>query len=208
MAVHNGFMLGLSSVAISAGCFAQTGAITVTQSDPTGIVLPGETIRVTVTRSWSISQPPIFLARLAGDAVTTPSGGVISGLSSPYVPSPPFATVTPGVIVGGGVLGMDIEFPLHPVGVAPGAITSQWGAASVEVMSFDWTAPSVGSPTAFDFGWHADPAHPLLEVWSAVLPTPFAIPTNYVGTSVLVVPAPAASGVLLLAGLAAGRRRR
>lgn len=186
---------------------AQTATVDVSHNDPDGIVSPGESVRITVwhTRSGSI------LAGIGGDVVASGDLGAAANLTTDLFPGSSVQTAYPGTLgtpVGGSVRGVQFEFTSHPAFVAmvsPAYINS----SGIEVLSYDWTAPSVAQPTTIDFDWSPSAAFP--DVYAIVPPFNELhwafLPTTYTGTSLIVLPSPATLGVLGL-GFFVPRRRR
>ncbi|MEZ6235144.1 MAG: hypothetical protein R3B68_13230 [Phycisphaerales bacterium] len=150
----------------------------------------------------------LYLHHIEGDLRTTPNAGTISGFASPYVPAVTPWTGQAGTISGAVISGFAVEFANHPVFYG-GTLPGQWGTVNYEVFSFDWTVPQVATPTAFDLNWLSAPAYPEITVYELLSPPPFALPTTYTGTSILVVPSPAPAALIggVLA-MAARRSRR
>lgn len=186
---------------------AQTARIDLTHDDSDGIMLPGEITRVSAFHSrdnqggsWT------YLDHVSGDLMVSPNSGGSSGYASPYVPSLGTWTESPGSFVGASLIGYDVKFlaPFWAVGwVAP-----QWGSLTMELLSFNWMAPTVTQPTQFSFDWHANPLFPQIIVQSGLSLTPFPVPTTYTSTTILVLPTPAAWLAFAPVGAWAVRRRR
>lgn len=192
---------------------AQSAVVLTTHNNSNGVMSPGESLRITVhqarrTPPGSLSN---FLALIAGDATVIPNIGAASGLSSPFFPHPNYCITSLGTVQGGSAVGFSANFPVAP-GFFSGSYPFQWFTPDIDVLAFDWTAPSVQVPTVVTFGWLADAAHPDIEIYDPMQagPVGFAAPihTTYTSTTILVLPAPAAWLALAPLGPWACRRRR
>ena len=191
------------TVCVAAGAFAQSAVIEVVHDDPDGVVLPGETVRVTVLASFSGA---LMLAGLSGDAINSGVEGEASSLSSWY---PRGALVNWGTPIGGSVYGLEIA-TTPPVFGGCGIIWPHCGwNTDVHMLEFDWQAPDVAAPSHANFDFVVSPTLPGLLVYASMnSPTWTVLPTTYIGTSLTVLPAPGSASLLAALGLFAARRRR
>ncbi|MCB9840679.1 MAG: hypothetical protein H6809_03395 [Phycisphaeraceae bacterium] len=197
-----------AAVGGASACFAQTAAIGVTHGQPSGMVEPGQSIRVSATLSRE-NQPgqTTWLQHVAGGVRPQPDTGTPSGFSSPFDPGNSLWSLAPGTPSGGGMAGFEVTFNVHPVGIIQHP--QIWDQSPVELFSFDWEAPAVATPTVFEFAWEPDQTQPLVGVWVLSSGTPLQIPTTYTGTSILVVPAPGFGSIAIgIIGVACRRRSR
>ena len=186
---------------------AQTATLAVSHDDPDGIVLPGETVRIT---TWHTRSGSSILAGIGGDIVASGDLGQAANFGS-YLQPPSSHPTYPsswGTPAGGSVLGIQFEFVSHPMFVF--VVQPIYGQSSgVEILSYDWTAPSVAQSTTVDFDWVPSAAFP--DVYAIVPPYNGLhwayLPTTYTGTSLIVLPTPATLGVVGL-GVLVPRRRR
>jgi len=181
---------------LASAAWAQSATVTVTHTHATGLVQPGETIRIKVVLTWT----GVFaLHHIAGEAVASPDLGMAA---SPWAYGGPSPFVNPGSPAAGSIRGVDIQSP--PPGFLGGP--SPYFASPLYFLRYDWTAPAQLGQV--DFTWIARPDLPnplFYEQFISV--TPISVPTAYFGTSITVIPAPpSASAVAGL--LAMGRRRR
>lgn len=183
---------------------AQSATIEVVHDDPDGVVLPGQTVRISVLASFTGGG---MLGGLSGDTVNSGAQGIASGISSWY---PSGGLVNLGVPVGGSVY--DTQIAVVPGYFGPCGFLlpyCSWNSG-VHVLEFDWQAGPVEAPTLASFNFLASPTLPGLVVF----PTPFltpnwvVLPTDFSGTSLLVVPGPGAPCMLLVGMALIGRRRR
>lgn len=182
--------------AVASSAVAQTATIAVTHDDPDGVILPGETVRITMRISWT---PAVQLAGFAGDLRADPVGpgapGTISNRFSRFLPS---ALTINGSVVADDILGIDIAS-------TPGFFTPMvwppWGSyTGFDAFAHDWTAPS--SPGNYRFGFSPRDDRPnvrLYPSWSS--PAWIEAPTTYLWASLTVIPGPG-SPVVVLLGLA------
>jgi len=198
------------SAAVSASCPGQSAVVRLDHDDPDGIVMPGETVGLTLSTSWQ-SAPPIYalsLHRIEGDILASPNAGTATNhLVPPVLGNYPGSSLNPGTPSNGSIVGIALDqggltwygfgqFPPFP-----------WGnSTGITLLTFDWTAPS--TPGEIQFGWVASSSLPLPEM--AWLPAPILrpIPTTYLGASLTVIPAPSIAAALLAAGLVLCPRRR
>lgn len=172
-------------------------------SDPDGIVLPGETVSVRASVTWSSA---IQFAGLHGDARATNDLGVASSIGSALGgPLPPLWVF--GVPAGGSVVGFDVATtPAFFQGSPSWYLFQNTG---FDVLKFDWTAPTVAVPTVVRFDFVAASIAPNVRLYPSTNSPAFVdAQTTYIGTSILVLPAPGGVLVLAAAGLASARRRR
>lgn len=195
---------GFAIAAPTPALFASTATLTVGHDDPDGIVLPGETVRITATLAWTGQSG---FGYFAGSVRATDDAGTASNPSFPYsFVQLPATVVQPGTPSGGSILDVDIQSgdvspwfgspPLSPWGLQGGLIQTQ----------YDWTAPVSAGEVEFD--WISDPGTPLPVVFRYFSGSSLAMPTTYLGTSLTVVPAPGSAFLLGVAGLSGPRRRR
>lgn len=187
----------LATACLIGTAHAQTATLIVSHDHPTGLVQPGESVRITASVTWSGAYQ---LARVAGDALAQPDVG-IAGAGSGNVGAGPLVHF--GTPVGGSVHGVDVGsgppagFFLYPL----------FYEQPVPFLMYDWTAP--GSPGVVRFDWRPSSTMPEVQVYlsiTSVASTP--VPTTYLGTSITVIPAPASAAALFLAGAIVSRRRR
>jgi hypothetical protein len=180
---------------------AQTATVTVTHNDPDGLVDPGQMVEIQV--SITTSDLRLFHQAL-GDVRASPNVGTASNNRFGHTnPSVTLLTVMdPGVVDGAGLTGVVVQSGFTPFFGQP--FPPPWATvAPIELVlvKFDWIAPP--TPVAVSFDWHSAGGDPVY--WVGV--TTVALPTTYIGTSLMVVPAPA-SALLLAAGLWTTRRKR
>ena len=186
--------IGLASLAAPA--LAQSAIVTATHDHPTGLVQPGETVRLSIHATWTSAYK---LGRVVGDVLATPDVGVASNNSGGVGQGPLIHYGTPvlgsvrGVDVGSGpeLFGPHIPFINQPV----------------IFLQYDWTAPQTLG--VVDFRWAPHPEFPDVQFYltqSAINIVP--LPTTYIGTSLTVVPAPGGAAVAMAAGVLAWTRRR
>ncbi|MCA9287035.1 MAG: hypothetical protein KDA05_00535 [Phycisphaerales bacterium] len=184
-------------------CFAQSATVRVSHDQMGGTVMPGETIRITANIAW---EGAAQWAGLKGEFLAVGDAGAASNVGSPIHPS---VTVTLGFPDGGSVKGFDVaSTPAYFTGgIVPPLPWSLSATGSNEFLWYDWTAPSVSSPTTISFDFVAHPIAPNVRLYpTSASPAFIEAPTTYIGTSILVVPAPA--GLALLGVGAIGARRR
>lgn len=111
--------------------------------------------------------------------------------------------------MGGSVLNVSHEFHSHPF-FTPWIHPAYIARANVEVLTFDWTAPTVSTPTTINFDWIPSAHYP--EVYAIIPPYGgfhwASLPTSYTGTSIIVLPTSPAAAIAIPLALLAGRRRR
>ncbi len=165
---------------------AQSATVTVSHNDPDGIVFPGQVLTVRLDAAWTGPAPQ---AGLTGDLLPSTPVGVSSNL---FTVLPPGPSVTLGTLGQGGVVGFDARFPANPGGA---------------ILAFDYTVPANHlGPITFSFNPLA--TSPNLRLYPAVGGPNFVlVQTSFAPASVTVIPAPAALCTLILAPLAATRRR-
>lgn len=197
----------LVAAASVAPALAQTAAVAVSHDDPDGVVAPGETVRIT---AWHTRSSESTLAGIGGDLLALGDLGVATNPMSALRPLASGSTYqfSLGAPSGGSVRGISFEFLSHPNFVPSVLLPYQsWGG--VELYSFDWTAPSVSTPTTVNFDWVPSTTYPNVY---AIIP-PYSgfhwafLPTTYTGASVLVLPAPATLALLLTPALVPPKRR-
>ena len=194
---------------LSVAALGRSVTLTVTHDDPDGVVAPGETVRVTARfeRTPGLS----FLGILAGDLVASPDIGEASGVAWPVFDVGPILTL--GAASNGSVRGLDAAFSPPFFITPPPAQTLE----AYDFLRFDWTAPSVVTPTevAFEFDLMlsqsatsgSSQVHMYLGATSV---SPVPVPTTTVGTSLVVLPGvgTGAVGAGAVVVTAFGRRRR
>jgi len=186
-------------------CVAQFATLTATHNDLDGLVVPGETVRIRASVAKLAGAR--FLWEVKGDLVSAFDVGHAANNRFPGgLIVNPGAILNMGTVDGGSVRGVHIQ--VYDQWALSGTLAPwpPWSYPSVNIVEYDWTAPS--TPGVVDFNWQPSPDLP--EVWYALAQiwTIGPVPTTYVGASLTVVPAPA-WGVLLVCGsLAASRRRR
>ena len=187
----------------------QAATLAVSHNDPDGIVAPDETVRLTVSMSWTPASAVLW--RVAGDVVASPNLGVASnpaiGLAFlPGAPISPEAILEPGTPSGGSVTGMEVfSSYFSPSGVI---VLPPWNqSTNVALFEFDWTAPNAPGATV-DFAWAPSPSLPSPELILNYAGGPVtSVPTTYSGTSLLIVPTPASLPIMCLGLAMAGSRR-
>jgi hypothetical protein len=187
---------------LAASAHAHTATVQVSHDRSSGVVLPGETIRVNALITWDPSQ----WAGLKGGVNVTGNAGSATNIGSEIAPG---LLAHLGSPAGGSVTGFDVASVPHMfVGwVLPIPFHNYWG---VDFLWFDWTAPSVAQPTPIAFDFVADPMAPNVRLYPMPSTSPAFVEadTTYVGTSILVLPAPTGLGAFLAAACLAVRRRR
>jgi len=195
MVRHN--LLVLAGGALASPCFAQTATLEVSHDHATGLVQPGELVRLTCTLSWTGAA---MAAWIVGDAAATPDVGTAANNGGPFVGS----LINYGTPIGGSVRGVDVG------STPPGAIwphPAWFHNNGMAFLHFDWTALQSAGQVAFE--WVPDPAFPDALFYATLAsfnPTP--LPTTYIGTSLTFVPGPPAAMALAIGGSLAARRRR
>lgn len=200
--------LALVGLGFTPVCLAQAAATLIATHDhPTGLVAPGETVHLTFTLSWTGA---LLFAEWGGHAVATPNIGVAE--NPQFHPGaynwPGGATViNPGTPSAGSVLGVDIQsgvqvwFPGAPFGYSP------WFSGPITMLNYDWTAPATPGLVVFDWSPLPGQPDPLMYLTPVSL-TATPVSTSYLGTSLTVVPGPAAGLTILATLLIATPRRR
>jgi hypothetical protein len=170
------------AVLLTASAGAQTATVTISHNHPTGVVVPGQVVRIRLHAETS--TPSIARPGVSGDLLPTPAAGSSSNVSSPF-PSGPLVNL--GSPASGGVVDFGV------VGVPPGPF-----------IEFDWTAPGLPGPVVFDYQPAA--AVPTVRLYpSLTSPVSVAVAASVTTATLTVIPAPAA--LPLLVGVAALRRR-
>lgn len=183
---------------------AQTATVTVAHDDPDGLVVPGQLVHLDVT--VRCTDFLLFL-RLDGGVFATPDVGIAS--NNMFGHSSPATTIStiidPGFAVGGSVRDVRMQSGFTTIfGIPPAPPWINAGTTGLVLLRFDWTAPQALGSVQFDWSSAATALNPVFYVGSTSVP----LPTTYVGTSLNVVPAPAASGLLAVGlGLTTARRR-
>ncbi|MCB9840634.1 MAG: hypothetical protein H6809_03155 [Phycisphaeraceae bacterium] len=193
------FSLTLTWVAFAAPCHAQMATIAVTHDHPTGLVQPGESVRIACTLSWTGAY---MAARIVGDAESAPDVGIAANVGGPFGPGP---LIHYGAPIAGSVRGVDVaSTPAFAIPPNPAWLRSE----GLEFLHFAWTAPQSAGEVTID--WTPHPGFPdalFFETGASFVPTP--LPTTYIGTSLTVVPAlPGGACLTVALGAAAFRRRR
>ncbi|MEZ6234077.1 MAG: hypothetical protein R3B68_07800 [Phycisphaerales bacterium] len=193
--------LGIACFALP--CSAQSATVRVSHDHAGATVVPGESLRIVATVSW---QGALQWAGLKGDLLASGDLGQAANVGSEVMPG---IFVTLGAPAGGSVKGFDVaSAPVSYFG--PGFPPVPFAnATGVEFLWFDWTAPPVTEPTEITFNFAADPIAPNVRLYPNPVLSPAFIeaPTTYIGTSILVIPAPVGLPILALAALAPRRRR-
>lgn len=175
----------------SACAGAQVATIQVTHDDADGLVTPGQVVRLTAMVSWPQAYPS--LATCAGSIIAEPALGVAMNASTPQT----WVGTTTGTLVAGGVAGF-VATGVPPIFVpTPWFFPNVWKPDGIIVVAFDWIAP----PTARGYEFKVEPidSHPLVELFpNANAQFGVMVPTESLGTTLTVVPAPPA---LLVGGL-------
>ena len=196
----------VAGIAFASPALAQTATINVVHDDPDGIVLPGQTVRITVLASFD-APPFAMLAGLSGNTINGGAQGTASNLSSWYQQG---ALVSHGTPVGGSVFGLSIAVT-PPFFGGCGFILPQctWNT-DVHMLEFDWQADEVTTPQLAEFNFLASPTMPGLLAYlnPGGSPNWTLLPTTFTGTNLLVLPAPAVGTTLAAGALLLGRRRR
>lgn len=184
---------------LAGSCAAQSAVLTVSHDDPHGLVSPGQTVRVMAVLTRTVA---VELYEIKGSVRATPDAGTSATPVFPYqVQAWPERVVNPGTPGLGSVL--DIHIRQGASSMVPFAGLSAppwnlgWFPAGLTITQFDWTAPT--TPGIVTFDWRADPAVPDATLIYTSQPHFRATSTTYVGTSLIVIPAP--GGVALLAAL-------
>lgn len=182
----------------------QSALVAVSHSDPGGMILPGETIHVTVFMSWT--PPGTQLAGLAGGIRTESAGvgsqGMISNRVSVFQ-SGIFANL--GTIVGDDIVGIDLaSVPAFFLAWLP----HPWGwSGGFNAFEHDWTAPA--TPGVYHISFVPSPLHPDVQIYPSVSSVnPVEVPTTYIGTSITVIPAPGGLALLCVPAITCRRQRR
>jgi hypothetical protein len=184
---------------------AQHADLTITHDDPDGIVLPGQTVNFELRISWTSA---FQILRVSGDIAAADNLGLASGLAGP-TPGELFApwSSSLGTPAGGSIDNINLEFiPLFFVAGLPPCVSYAPSANLGPFLSWQWTAPATPATIDIDF----IPELGTTGVWALMSPvTPFAnpMPTTYHGTSLTVIPAPAALAALAVGAVLAPRRR-
>ena len=196
-------MLAVAGLALP--CFAQTATVRVSHDQMAATVMPGETIRLTANIAW---EGAVQWAGLKGDFRATNDLGVAASIGSPPGLQPGMLAHL-GTPVGGSIVDFDVaSVPAYFTGGIVPPLPWSAGAMGADFLWYDWTAPSVTQPTVIQFDFIADPIAPNVRLYAtAVSPAFIEAPTTYIGTSILVIPAPAGLPILALAALAPRRRR-
>ncbi|MCA9287500.1 MAG: hypothetical protein KDA05_02880, partial [Phycisphaerales bacterium] len=145
-------------VLFGTAAIAQTATVGVSHNDPDGIVLPGESVRVT---AWHARSGSSILAGIGGDLRATDDLGVASNTYSDLrlaLHGPSFPA-SHGSAIGGSVFGVSYEFVSHP-GFGPIVPPAYNYWPGVVALSYDWTAPVVLQPTTVSFDWVPSAAFP------------------------------------------------
>ena len=196
--------LAVLACAAASCAVAQTASVEVSHTDPNGIVQSGETIGIRVVVRW---EGALQFAGLKGDALATDSLGQSQNVGSAFgAPAPPLHVY--GAPRDGDVIGHDIAtVPAFFLGSPVPVTTLNTGA---DFMTYNWIAPVVTSPTLVAFEFVADPTAPNVRLYpNTSTPAFVEAQTTYIGTSILVIPAPAGLGAFAIPlGCAVLPRRR
>lgn len=177
----------------------QSAIIAVTHNRPTGVVQPGETVRITATLSWIGA---IQAATIAGDLNASPNQGTAAnpeGAWGWWSAPPNFGTPTAGSIMG-------VDLRVNPWFFV-GAVSPYVVATGLEFVWYDWTAPSTTGTVEFNWVPHPEYPNPLFYL-TFMTEVRSPLPTTYSGTSITVIPAPVTMVTLLAFGACASSRRR
>ncbi len=190
----------LLAVRVASG---QTATVTVAHNDSDGLVEPGQVVTITATISWTGA---LALWEVKGGIRATPDWGTASNARlRQFFPPLPASVLEPGTPIAGSLSGTHLLYgTLGWFGFQ--SPDPPWGQGSgLELVAFDWTAPTESGQVRFDWLASTSVPQPLMVFFQAAPIQP--ISTTYVGTSLVVVPAP--SGLTgLLSWWAASRRRR
>lgn len=187
--------------AVSEHARAQDATVTLSHDDPDGIVVPGQKVRIHA--SLAFPNGAIFW-EIRGDVRASPNVGVASNNVFPGQPPNPGGILNPGVVSGGSVLGFHLLSNELP---GLGTPRPQWLTSPLSVLEYDWTAPAQPGDVAFNWVAPSTQSQALfLPFFGAI--NPVAFNTAYIGTTLTVVPAPTALGVIAVGGVAFGMRRR
>jgi len=191
-----GLVCLMPTVAIS-----QTAQVRMLHDSVSGVVLPGQTIRLRTVVSW---QNASQFAGFKGDALATPGIGTASNVGSAYMAGILYVY---GQAIGSDVIGHDIaQIPAFFMGTVFGPSTMNTG---FDYLTYNWTAPVVASPTVVEFDFVTPWFAPGVRLYPSTSSTAWVnAPTTFIGTSILVLPGPGSGAVLAAAGVLAWRRRR
>lgn len=190
------------SIALPVHCaIAQSATISVTHDDPNGVVDPGAQVTIAARM---LHSGFLMVGRWRGDVLPSPSSGGANNVVWGVGLFNGFNGVMPGTVQGGGLA--DSLFLASSPFFTP-VPPQPWVSPDFEFLRYTWTAPT--TPGVYHFTWTPHPDFPLVEGYATAISIPLTpYPTTYLGTSLTVTPAAPALGTLVLAGVAAGRRRR
>ena len=192
----------LATLGSASDAFAQAATLLVTHDVPGGMVQPGQTVGVTATLTWS---EPMLFWRIEGDLAASPNSGMAANNAFGHAVTPGANTILdPGVPSGGSVLGVEVQSGVVPLFGPPYSAPWWPGGAGLRVLEFEWTAPL--DPGPVEFNWvEQGGSGPTFFI--GLNPNAQTVPSTYVGTTLTVVPAPAA-WMALACGTVAFQRRR
>lgn len=190
-------IMSIGLVCMASPCLAQSATVTAMHNHPTGLVQPGETVRISFSTTWTGA---LQLARHVGDAVASPDIGIASNHGGEVGQGPLVYYGAPSL---GSVRGVDVGS-----GVPWSWPNPFWTVQPVTFLSYDWTAPQEAG--LVEFNWVPSPDLPDAVFYMTSMSITYSpLPTTYIGTSLVVVPAPGgAAAVVAGAVLAWARRRR
>lgn len=202
---HRAHQLAFLSLGLlSSACLAQSAVMTVSHNDLDGIILPGQTIHVTLRISWLPAGTQ--LAGFVGELRTEPVGlggqGTIANRSSTW--SQPSALIHLGSTSGDDIVGIDVAS--IPAFFTP-MVLPPWGThTGFNAFEHDWTAPA--TPGLYAMSFVPAPLRPNVLIYPSSISPNFAeAATTYVGTSITVTPAPATLALLAAVPFAIRRCR-
>ena len=198
-------ILGVSAVVALAG--AQSATLTLSHDDADGLVTPGQIVTVSATVQWDGPPNAYWFWMIRGGVNATDDRGVASnnrfGHPDPVI-NQAATVLNVGSPRGGSIEGVDI-FTAMSYGPFQQFAWPWFKADGLVILEYDWMAPI--QPGAVDFDWAPHPTLP--DVWLVPhFPPGLAAQSTYIGTSLTVIPAPAAIVPIVASVLAGCRRRR